>query len=134
MRAVHRVLIVETHAPTGEYLVRTIAEAGFEPIPARPAAAWETWAEMNPHTARDLGLSRGQIVRIESEKGSFQARLRFHAGAQPGMVNVPYGLHSGVEGWGRARGSNPLLAVGDARDPATGLPDWYSTRVRVVPA
>jgi tetratricopeptide (TPR) repeat protein len=48
MRAVHRVLIVESHAPTGEYLVRTIAEAGFEPIPTRPAAAWETWAELKP--------------------------------------------------------------------------------------
>jgi tetratricopeptide (TPR) repeat protein len=48
MRAVHRVLIVESHAPTGEYLVRTIAEAGFDPIPSRPASAWETWAELKP--------------------------------------------------------------------------------------
>ena len=24
-----------------------------------------------------------------------------------------------------------LVAVGDRRDPVTGLPDWYSTRVRV---
>jgi anaerobic selenocysteine-containing dehydrogenase len=95
--------------------------------------AWETWAEINPETGRERGLLDGQPVRIESEAGNFQARLRFFAGAQPGVVNVPYGLHTGAEGWGRATGANPLQAVGNRRDPLTGLPDWYSTRVRVIP-
>jgi anaerobic selenocysteine-containing dehydrogenase len=96
--------------------------------------AWDTWAEINPETGRHLGLADGQMVRIESESGSFPARLRYFAGAQPDVVNVPYGLHTAVEGWGRCRGANPLAAVGDGRDPATGLPDWFSSRVRVVPA
>jgi tetratricopeptide (TPR) repeat protein/DNA-binding NarL/FixJ family response regulator len=48
MPTVHRVLIVEPHAPTGEYLARAVAEAGFEPIPAKAAAAWETWAATRP--------------------------------------------------------------------------------------
>ena len=94
--------------------------------------AWETWAEINPETGRELGLSPGHQVRIESEVGAFLARLRFYAGAQPGVINVPYGLHTVVEGWGQAQGANPLQAVGARRDPATGMPDWYSTRVRVV--
>jgi tetratricopeptide (TPR) repeat protein len=48
MPAVLSVLIVEPHAPTGEYLARAIAEAGFEPIPTTPASAWETWAARHP--------------------------------------------------------------------------------------
>jgi anaerobic selenocysteine-containing dehydrogenase len=96
--------------------------------------AWDTWAEVNPETGRRLGLSSGQMVRIESEAGSFRARLRYFVGAQPDVVNVPYGLHTAVEGWGSCRGSNPLAAVGGRRDATTGLPDWFSTRVRVVPA
>jgi anaerobic selenocysteine-containing dehydrogenase len=96
--------------------------------------AWETWAEVNPRTGGALGLTSGQKVRIESDAGGFTARLRFYAGAQPGVVNVPYGLHTAVEGWGQVNGANPLRAVGARRDPATGLPDWYSTRVRIVPA
>lgn len=48
MRAVPHVLVVEPHAPTGEYLARTLAEAGFEPIAATPAQAWETWAARRP--------------------------------------------------------------------------------------
>jgi anaerobic selenocysteine-containing dehydrogenase len=96
--------------------------------------AWETWAEINPETGRTLGLRSGQRVRIQSEAGDFTAHLTFYAGAQPGVVNVPYGLHTAVDGWGRADGANPLRAVGDRRDSTTGLPDWYSTWVRVVPA
>jgi len=95
--------------------------------------AWETWVEVNPETARALGLESGQRVRVESPVGTFDATLRLFAGAQPGVVNVPYGLHTRVEGWGTPRGANPLAAVGQRVDPTTGLPDWYSTDVRLIP-
>jgi anaerobic selenocysteine-containing dehydrogenase len=95
--------------------------------------AWETWAEVHPKTARELGLQSGQRVRVESPEGAFEATLRLFSGAQPGVVNVPYGLHTRVDGWGEPRGANPLVAVGPRTDPVTGLPDWYSTRVRLSP-
>ncbi len=93
--------------------------------------AWEVWAELNPETARELGLQSGQRVRVESEQGAFEATVRIFPGAQPGVVNVPYGLHTQVHGWGDARGANPIVAVGRRVDPVTALPDWYSTHVRV---
>jgi menaquinone reductase, molybdopterin-binding-like subunit len=93
--------------------------------------AWETWVEIHPETARAQGLRSGQRVRVESPEGRFDATLRFFAGAQPGVVNVPYGLHTRVDGWGEPRGANPLVAVGQRVDAVTGLPDWYSTRVRL---
>jgi anaerobic selenocysteine-containing dehydrogenase len=93
--------------------------------------AWETWAEINPETAAELGVQSGDRVRIESPTGSFEVTLRSFPGAQPGVLNVPYGLHSRVEGWGEPRGANPLAAIGRQVDPISGLPDWYSTRVRV---
>jgi anaerobic selenocysteine-containing dehydrogenase len=121
------------------YRVMTLASGGtalmpwlLENLGVLTGNAWETWAEINPETGRELGLSSGQKARIESEAGAFVVRIRLYAGAQPGVVNVPYGLHTVVEGWGRAEGSNPLRAVGARRDPATGMPDWSSTRVRVV--
>jgi anaerobic selenocysteine-containing dehydrogenase len=123
------------------YRVMTLASGGttlmpwlLENLGVLTGDAWETWAEINPETGRRLRLASGQMVRIESEAGGFRARLRFFAGAQPGVVNVPYGLHTSVEGWGRAEGANPLRAVGARRDPVSGMPDWYSTRVRVIPA
>jgi len=94
--------------------------------------SWETWVEVNPETARERGLRSGQRVRVESSEGTFEATVRLFSGAQPGVVNVPYGLHTRVDGWGEPRGANPLVAVGQRTDPVSGLPDWYSTRVRVV--
>ena len=95
-------------------------------------SAWEPWAEINPLTARNLGVRDGQRVRVESSHGGFEAILRVLPGAQPGLVNVPYGLHAQVPGWGTVRVVNPLAAVGGQIDSVTGLPDWYSTRVRLV--
>jgi anaerobic selenocysteine-containing dehydrogenase len=95
-------------------------------------SAWETWVEVDPQTARAQRLQTGQRVRVESTDGAFEATVRVFAGTQPGVVNVPYGLHTRVAGWGDARGGNPLAAVGRRIDAASGMPDWYSTRVRLV--
>lgn len=94
--------------------------------------AWETWVEIGPQTAKKHAVQSGQRVRVESASGAFDATVRVSAGAQPDVVNVPYGLHTRVEGWGDARGANPLAAVGRRADPVSGMPDWYSTRVRLV--
>lgn len=120
------------------YRVLTLASGGtalmpwlLEHLGVTIDHSWETWAEINPETARELGLQSGQRVRVESSGGAFEATLRVFAGAQPGVVNVPYGLHTRVAGWGEPRGANPLAAVGKQVDEVTGLPDWYSTRVRL---
>jgi len=94
-------------------------------------SAWEPWVEIHPETARQLGLGSAQTVRLVSDHGAFTARLCRFPGVQPGVVNAPYGLHTSVHGWGTIEGANPLAAVGEIRDPVTGLPDWYATRVRV---
>lgn len=95
--------------------------------------AWETWVEIAPADAADADVRDGDAVAVESRFGRFAARTKIFAGAQPGVVNVPYGLHTVVEGWGSIEGSNPLRAVGNRLDAVTGLPDWYSARVRIVP-
>jgi anaerobic selenocysteine-containing dehydrogenase len=96
-----------------------------------PRGAWEPWVEMHPETASELGVGSTRRIRVVSDHGSFTARLHVFEGAQPGLLNVPYGLHSSVGGWGSFEPFNPLSAVGALRDPLSGLPDWYSTRARV---
>lgn len=120
------------------YRAMTLASGGLaltpwllEHLGVVSGAAWEAWAEIHPRTAHEQGLADGQRVRVESARGSFELRVRVVAGAQPGVVNVPYGLHSRVEGWGEPRVANPLAAIGAGFDPASQLPDWGSTRVRL---
>lgn len=121
------------------FRVMTLASGGtplmpwlLEHLGVLNGSAWETWVEVSPETARGQGLQSGQRVRVESNHGGFEATVRVFAGAQPGAVNVPYGLHSKVEGWGEPNGANPLAAVGRVVDPVSGMPDWQSTRVRLV--
>lgn len=120
------------------FRVMTLASGGtalmpwlLEHVGVMAGHAWEPWAELNPETARELGLRSGQRVRVESDQGAFEATLRLFPGAQPGVINVPYGLHTRVAGWDQPPSANPLAALGRRADPVTGLPDWYSTRVRV---
>jgi anaerobic selenocysteine-containing dehydrogenase len=74
--------------------------------------SWETWVEVHPETARERGLRSGQRVRVESSEGVFEATVRLFSGVQPGVVNVFYGLHIRVDGWGEPRGVNLLVAIG----------------------
>lgn len=120
------------------YRVMTLASGGtalmpwlLENLGMLTGESWRTWVELHPETARALRLRSGQRVRVRSAEGEFEATLRVFGGAQPGVLNVPYGLHTHVGEWGEHDGANPLTAIGDRTDPATGLPDWYSTRVDV---
>jgi anaerobic selenocysteine-containing dehydrogenase len=121
------------------FRVMTLASGGtplmpwlLEHLGVLDGSAWETWVEVSEETARSQGLQSGQRVRVESSRGGFEAVVRVSPGTQPGVVNVPYGLHSRVEGWGEPNGANPLAAVGRSIDPVSGMPDWQSTRVRLV--
>jgi anaerobic selenocysteine-containing dehydrogenase len=120
------------------YRVLTLASGGtallpwlLEHVGVMTGDAWQTWVEINPVDARAQRLESGDRVQVESPHGTFEAVVRIFAGAQPGVVNVPYGVHTRVAGWGEPKGANPLRAVGDVTDPVSGLPDWYSTRVRL---
>jgi len=146
-------ILPSTTAPTGRshgddpfpltlipYRVMTLASGStalmpwlLEHLGVLSGSSWEAWVEVNPETAAGFGVREGQRVRVESEYGDFEATARLFEGAQPGVVNVPYGLHTVVEGWGKPRTVNPLVAVGNRIDSVSGLPDWYSSSVTLVP-
>jgi len=92
---------------------------------------WESWLEMNPATAQELGLEDRDFVWVESPRGRARVKLRLFAGARPGVVHLPigYGQTQGPE-WSR-RGVNPFQLIVTDRDPLTGLLQATRTPVRV---
>ncbi len=92
---------------------------------------WQSWLEMNPKTAQELGLKDLEEVWVESRQDRARVRLRTYAGVRPGVVHLPlgYGATKGPE-WAR-RGVNPLSLLDDLREPLTGLPQADQTYVRV---
>lgn len=93
---------------------------------------WITWVEINPHTAKELGISEGDWVWVESTFGKIQAKARYYQGAMPDVVNIPFGLgHASGGRWAKDLGANPYHLLGDDLDPLTGNPIQRSTQVKI---
>ena len=96
---------------------------------------WETWVEVNPETAKRLGIADRDWVWVESEKGKIKARARLYPGAMPEVVSIPLGLgHRSGGRWAEGLGENPYRLLGDELDPLTAYPVVGSTRVKIYKA
>ncbi len=96
---------------------------------------WTTWAEIHPHTAKELGISNGDRIWVESKFGKIQTKARLYQGAMPNVINIPFGLgHSSGGRWAKGLGANPYQLLGDDLDPLTGNPIQRSTRIKIYKA
>ncbi|PSR20635.1 MAG: formate dehydrogenase [Sulfobacillus acidophilus] len=105
---------------------------------------------MNPIKARELGLSEGQWVWIESRIGKMTGKLRFSDAVEPGTVWTWNAIAKGPGSWAldpqspevrRAILINHIIPDRQAgtkdffnNDPITGQAGWYDARVRVYPS
>jgi molybdopterin-containing oxidoreductase family iron-sulfur binding subunit len=93
---------------------------------------WNTWIEVNPETASELGISDGDWVWVESPKAKIKAKVRLYQGTMPDVVNIPFGLgHNSNGRWAKHIGSNPYQLISDDIDPLTDYPLSYTTMVRI---
>lgn len=97
-------------------------------------AKWNSWVEINPKTARTLGINNDDLVWIESAAGRVKARVKLFPGAMPHVINLPYGLgHQAYGHWAKNRGANSNVLIGSEYNLA-GLPNIYGTRVKIYKA
>ena len=93
---------------------------------------WETWVEINPQTARGLGIIEGEWVWVESAAGKIKGKARLYPGTMPDVVNVPFGEgHRSGGRWANNLGENPYRLLEDDLDPLTGYPIMETTRVKL---
>ena len=82
---------------------------------------WDSWAELSPETAHELGFGDGDIVEFETEATSARVVLRLQPGGMPGVVHIPIGLgHRSRIGPAGDVGSNPIELLTPIHDPLTG--------------
>ncbi len=96
--------------------------------------SWQTWIEINPHTAERLGVQDGDVVMVLSRVGRIEALVYVYHGIREDVVAMPAG--QGHEHYGRyaqRQGSNPVQLFNDLVDGETGALAWAETRVRIVP-
>jgi anaerobic selenocysteine-containing dehydrogenase len=93
---------------------------------------WDSWVELNPETAHELGIHDGDRVRVESTQGSIELRARLWPGTPPEVVSIPLGQgHTAGGRWAEDRGANPNQLIAPLTDPLSGELATQSTRVRV---
>jgi anaerobic selenocysteine-containing dehydrogenase len=106
-----------------------------EVVGAHVNVEWNSWAEINPATARQIGVSDADEVWIESSRGRIKTEARLYAGAMPNVINVPSGFgHTALGRWAKDVGANPNSILEIAEDGLSGLPALFSTRVKVYKA
>jgi anaerobic selenocysteine-containing dehydrogenase len=101
------------------YVSPTLAESGAN-IPwlqelADPTTTvmWNTWIEINPHTAEELGIEDDDIVRIVSEAGTVEASVYKYPAIRPDTIAMPFGQgHTAYGVYAQGRGSNPADILG----------------------
>ena len=96
------------------FLSPTLAEAGANKPwlqqlgDPTTTVMWNTWVEMNPEAAHELGIENDDILRIVSEAGQVEAPVYLYPGIRPDTVAVPFGQgHTAYGGYAQGRGANP---------------------------
>ena len=94
------------------------------------SVVYGSWVELNPATAKQLGLADGDIVTVTSNVGSIEAPVVVFQAVMPDVVAMPIGQgHTALGRYARNRGANPLQILAPETDPASGSLATGATRV-----
>ena len=74
---------------------------------------WNTWVEINPETAKEMGIEDDDVVRIVSEAGEIKASVYKYPAIRPDTIAVPFGQgHTAYGEFAAGRGVNPADILG----------------------
>jgi anaerobic selenocysteine-containing dehydrogenase len=92
---------------------------------------WNTWVEINPETAHELGLENDDVVKIISEAGEVEAPVYLYPAIHPEVIAMPFGQgHTAYGRYAQGRGVNPADLLGAHFNEAGDLA-FAGMRVRV---
>ncbi len=95
-------------------------------------AIWGSWAEINPSTARSLGIEQGDVVRVHSRHGFLDVPVLYFPGIRPDALAIPIGQgHTDYGRYANGRGVNPLSILAPLFDQRSGALATGATRVRI---
>jgi anaerobic selenocysteine-containing dehydrogenase len=92
---------------------------------------WNSWVEINPHTAEFLGLQNDDLVRIISPFGAVEVSVYKYPAIRPDVVAIPFGQgHTAYGRYAENRGVNPADLFGTKTNGAGDLA-FAGTKVRI---
>jgi len=70
---------------------------------------WNTWVEINPETAHELGIENDDVVRIISDAGELEVPVYLYPAIRPDVIAIPFGQgHTAYGRYAEGRGVNPF--------------------------
>ncbi len=93
---------------------------------------WQSWIEINPKTAHDLGIDSGDVLTVETSAGKVSAPAYVYPGIRPDTLAMPFGQgHTAYGRYAQNIGVNPGDALPVAFDARSGALASTSTKVRL---
>lgn len=93
---------------------------------------WDSWVEIHPSKAKELGIVEGDIVEVASKTGSIKAQAYLFPGIHPDAVSVPLGRgHEAMGRYAKGYGVNPFQILDSVFDQETGELAMHETRVKI---
>jgi len=110
------------------FVLPTIAEAGankpwLQELPdPTTTVMWNTWVEINPATADDLGIEDDDVVKITSDAGELEVPVYRYPAIRPDTIAIPFGQgHTAYGRYAENRGVNPADLLGQNFNDAGDL-------------
>jgi anaerobic selenocysteine-containing dehydrogenase len=106
----------------------TLAEAGankpwLQELPdPTTTVMWNTWVEINPETAKELGIEDDDVVKITSNAGVLEVPVYKYPAIRPDTIAMPFGQgHTAYGRYAEKRGVNPTDLLGQNFNDAGDL-------------
>jgi menaquinone reductase, molybdopterin-binding-like subunit len=91
--------------------------------------------DVNPATAKELGLSEGSAAVLSTPKGSARVKVHLFDGLMPGLIALPRGLgHTAYDKYLAGKGVNTNALIGSVEDPASGFEAGWGIRASLTRA
>ncbi len=92
----------------------------------------EVLIEVNPATARQLGLAEGKTANLTTPKGAARVKVHLSNGIMPGVVALPRGLgHTAYDKFLAGKGVNYNQLSSPVEDPASGHDPAWGIRAKL---
>jgi anaerobic selenocysteine-containing dehydrogenase len=93
---------------------------------------WNSWLEINPKTAEELGIANDDVVRVVSPFGELELSVLTYPAIRPDVVAIPFGQgHSAYGRYAENRGVNPSDLFGKNLNGAGDL-TFAGVKVNIV--
>ncbi len=92
----------------------------------------DSFVEINPKTAKSLGLADGKMAKLSTPAGEAIIRIHYFDGIMPGVIALPRGLgHTAYDKFLSGKGTNFNALIVPVEDPASGLNVAWGVRAKI---